>query len=151
MAENLHDNFIERDRRVEIVGKLFLDTGYSTRKISKLISLDERYDFSLSNATVADYILRYKNKHPEHAEQIDSLIEANKGSSVKNKEDIKRVLEVSKLVLMDYSIEDIATKLNASYWVVYYDIHIRLPKINNELYNEVILTLENHARNHNTR
>lgn len=149
MAEKVHDD-LERDRRVKIIGDLFLNTGLSTRNISRLISNDNSYNFKISNATVSDYIQRYRAMNEDKAEQIDSLIEANKGSSVKNPEVIKRVYKVAELVMQNYSIEDIAKLLKQKYWVIYYDIDIRLRKINSNVYENIKLLLENHARGHST-
>jgi transposase len=150
MAERLHDDF-ERIERINLVGSLFLEKGYSTRTLSKILSKDTKEGFLISNATVSTYINKYKDMHPEFAEQIDCLIEANKGSSIKNPAVIKRVLKASELVLKNYSIDDIYKSFNESYWVIYYDIHIRLPKIDPDLYNQVLAALEEHARAHNVR
>lgn len=150
MAKNLHDNYEERDKRVKIVGNMFLDSGYSTRRLSKVISDDKELDFKISNATVSTYIQMYKEKYPDKAEQIDCLIEANKGSSIDNPIDVERVYNVYSLVLKDFSIESIAKILNSSYWVIYYDINIRLPKLDMSKYREVKAVLDEHARCHNT-
>lgn len=148
MAERLFDDF-ERERRTEFVGKLFLETGYSTRTLSRIISSDERIDFKISNATVSKYINDYRDKHTEKAEQIDCLIEANKGATVDNPKDVERIYQVVKYILDDYSIQDIADKLKESYWVIYYDINIRLKKLDPGLYKKVKNTFEEHSRAHN--
>lgn len=141
MAERLHDD-VERDRRIELVGKLFLETGYSTRNLSRLISSNTTSGFKISNATISTYINEYRNKHSDKAEQIDCLIDANKGSSIDNPSIIKRVSDVAQLILSGLTIDDICNKLHESYWVIYYDINIRLLKIDNNLYNEVKKKLE---------
>lgn len=148
MAERLHDDF-ERIRRIELVGNLFLETGYSTRTLARYISTDNRLDFKISNATVSKYINDYKNKHADKAEQIDCLIDANKGSTVDNPEDVERVYKVAKYVLEDYSIQDIAHNLNVSYWTIYYDINIRLKKLDPKLFSKIKTVCDNHARSHN--
>ena len=136
MAEKLHDDS-ERLRRIELVGDLFLRTGYSNRNLSRLLSQDSNNGFKISNATVCDYIQRYRIIHSDKAEQIDSLIEANKGSSIKDHNVIKRVYKVVDLICNNYSIDEISKILNQSYWVTYYDIDIRLKKINPELYEKI--------------
>ena len=148
MAERLHDDF-ERERRMEFVGKLFLETGYSTRTLSRMISSDERIDFKISNATVSKYINDYRDKHTEKAEQIDCLIEANKGATIDNPKDVERIYKVVKYILDNYSVQDIADKLNESYWVIYYDVNIRLKKLDPELYKKVKNVFEDHSRSHN--
>ena len=75
MAEKVQTDE-ERNRRVEIVGKTFLETGLSTRKLAKYISSDPQFNFKISNATVCDYIKRYLIYHPNDMEQINSLIDA---------------------------------------------------------------------------
>ena len=149
MAEKVQDDF-ERIRRIELVGKLFLETGYSTRAISKLISNNTSFNFKISNATVFDYIQRYKYKHSDKADQIDSLIEANKSSSITDKGVCKRVYKVAELVLEGYSIEDISNMLGESYWVIYYDIDIRLRKLNSNLYNQIKEVLLEHTKSNVT-
>lgn len=140
MAETLHDDHEERNRRVEKVGNEFLNTGYSTRRLAKLLSQN---DFKISNATVSDYLQRYKTVHPDKADQIDSLIEANKGSSLKNIDVINRVYKVSELILNNHSFEEIAELFDETYWTIYYDSNIRLAKIDPKLYEEIKKTLEN--------
>ena len=135
MAEKLHDDS-ERLRRIEFVGDLFLKTGYSTRNLSRLISGDEN-GFKISNATVSDYIQRYRTLHPNKKEQIDSLIEANKGSSIKDHNVIKRVYEIVDLISQNHSLDEISKIYNQSYWVTYYDIDIRLKKLDPKLYDKV--------------
>ncbi|MBR5662832.1 MAG: sporulation transcriptional regulator SpoIIID [Bacilli bacterium] len=152
MADNLHDDFVERDRRIEIVGDLFLsEEEYSTRQISTIISNNSLYGFKISNATVSDYIQRYKNKHPEKVEEIDSLIEAKKAKSLKDINVKKRVLTAANLVLNGYSIESIATKLGETVWTIYRDVNTRLRQFDPDLYLSVKTALEMHSRNHNTR
>ena len=41
----------ERERRVEIIGEYFLETGASTREIANYISSSPDYDFEISNKT----------------------------------------------------------------------------------------------------
>lgn len=141
MAEKLHSDS-ERLRRIEIVGDLFLKTGYSTRTLALRISHDLTNGFKISNATVCDYLKRYKLLHNDKVDQIDSLIEANKGSSIKDQKVINRVYKVAELISKNYSIEDISKMFDISYWVIYYDIDIRLKKLNTKLYQETKKYLE---------
>lgn len=152
MAENLHDDFAERDRRVKIVGELFLSPEeYSTREIARIISSNELYGFKISNATVSDYIQRYKDKHPEKAEEIDSLIEAKRAKSLKDINVQKRVLKAADLLIQGYSISSIASMLNESNWTIYRDINTRLKLLDMNLYLNAKEVLELYSRNHNTR
>ena len=96
MAQTVNSD-IERERRIDFVGRLFLKSGASTRRLAKAISTSE-HGFKISNATVADYINRYREDHPEKQEQIDSLIDANKGSLLKNEDVVNRVKTVVKLI-----------------------------------------------------
>ena len=61
----------ERIRRIEIVGKYFLDTGSSTRDIADYISKNH---FDISNKTVSVYIKKYAEIHPDKSDEISELI-----------------------------------------------------------------------------
>lgn len=152
MAETLHDDYVERERRVKIVGELFLsEEEYSTREIARIISSNESYGFKISNATVSDYIQRYREKHPERAEEIDSLIEAKRAKSLKDVSVQKRVLKAADLLVIGFSIDSIAKKLNETPWTIYRDVNTRLKQLDINLYLNVKEVLELHSRSHNTR
>lgn len=144
MARRLHDDD-ERARRIELVGDIFLKTGYSTRTLSRLISNDIEHGFKISNATVSTYINEYKAKHHDKSEQIEYLISINNGSSVEDPNVVKRVYNVAKRIIDGETIDDIARKLGESYWVIYYDINLRLSQIDPKLYAEVKQTFDNHS------
>ena len=58
----------ERDRRIDLVGEYRVHTGESTRNIAKYFSFTQ---FKISNATVSDYLERYKKRHPENKAIIE--------------------------------------------------------------------------------
>ena len=66
MAANLKDEE-ERDRRIVFVGEFAKETGYSTRKLSSILSSSY---FKISNATVSDYLHRYMNMKKADADAI---------------------------------------------------------------------------------
>ena len=154
MAYNLQGDFFERQRRVDIVGNLFLgDEFLSTRKIADKISKDDTYGFKISNVTVADYIERYKKSHPERKEEIDSLIDAHTPKSFEDPEIIKRVYKAAELILSGETIESASIILHTGYWTINRDLNVRLRKLEKGkgLYLDVKAVLEEHARNHATR
>ena len=143
MASKISDD--ERKRRVYLVGTFFLEEKSSIRKTAAFFT--ENF-FSISSATVHDYLNRFINKYPNTKEQILSIIESNKEDSIEKHEVRERVLKNLKLALSGYTVEEISVRTNTSYWTVYRDLRERLPKIDEEYYKQVVLLLsENKERN----
>lgn len=143
MASKISDD--ERERRIYLVGTFFLEEKSSIRKTAAFFT--ENF-FSISSATVHDYLNRFINKYPNTKEQILSIIESNKEDSIEKHEVRERVLKNLKLALSGYTVEEISARTNTSYWTVYRDLRERLPKIDEEYYKQVVLLLnENKERN----
>lgn len=143
MASKISDD--ERERRIYLVGTFFLEEKSSIRKTAAFFT--ENF-FSISSATVHDYLNRFINKYPNTKEQILSIIESNKEDSIEKHEVRERVLKNLKLALNGYTVEEISVRTNTSYWTVYRDLRERLPKIDEEYYKQVVLLLnENKERN----
>ena len=51
---------------------------------------------------------------------------------------VKRVLKSAKLCLEGHSIEEISGILETTFWTTYRDLNVRLKKVDEELYKEVI-------------
>lgn len=141
MAQKVFDED-ERKRRIELIGEYRVMTGESTRNIARYFS--ER-EFKISNATVQDYIERYKNMHPDKKPIIDQQTLENIPKTVKDPETKIRVLKIASLILYGCSIEDVSNKTKIPYWIVYRDIKNRLPMIDKKLSDEVNKLLKNRS------
>ena len=143
MASKVSDT--EREKRIYLVGTFFLAEKSSIRKTA--VFFTENF-FSISSATVHDYLNRFINKYPNTKEQVLEIIKSNKEESVESSEVRERVLRNLKLFLSGYTVEEISVSTNTSYWTVYRDLKERLSKISEEYYNQVLVLLnENKERN----
>ena len=143
MASKISDD--ERNRRIYLVGTFFLEEKSSIRKTAAFFT--ENF-FSISSATVHDYLNRFINKYPNTKEQVLEIIKSNKEESVESSKVRERVLRNLKLFLSGYTVEEINVSTNTSYWTVYRDLKERLSKISEEYYNQVLVLLnENKERN----
>lgn len=133
MAANIKDPE-ERNRRIQLVGKYFVDTGLPTRQIASYFS--ENF-FKISNKTVYQYIRQYMKMHPEESQNIQEKIENNIEKTITDANTRKRVFLVAKLVIEGYTINEIVDILNSSNTNedkisiknVEHDIFIRLKKL----------------------
>ena len=128
----------ERLRRVILVGEHVLATGDSTRKTAQYFT---KTYFSISNCTVSDYCARYCKMRPEEVDILRGKIDENVVRDVKDEEIRKRVSTVAELFESGMTIQQIADMMNVKFWVVYRDIHTRLPLIDAALYEEKIKPL----------
>ena len=143
MASKVSDT--EREKRIYLVGTFFLEEKSSIRKTA--VFFTENF-FSISSATVHDYLNRFINKYPNTKEQVLEIIKSNKEESVESSEVRERVLRNLKLFLSGYTVEEISVSTNTSYWTVYRDLKERLSNISEEYYNQVLVLLnENKERN----
>lgn len=133
----------ERRARIQAVGDFILETGASTREAAKFFS--ENF-FSISNATVFDYLERYKRMFPNKREELLNITKNNKANSIDDEETTKRVLINAKLMLENnLTVETLAEATNTSYWTIYRDLVVRLPKIDEELYNAIKVRLKQNS------
>ena len=133
VAANFTDE--ERDERVLFVGKFFINNPVvSIRKASKYISTNF---FKISTATNHDYLERFKKLASENKQLIEEHINNNREDTIAKEEIKDRVMNNAELCLNGLTINDISKKNGVSYWTVYRDLALRLPKINISLYEQV--------------
>lgn len=142
MASKIND--IEREKRIDLVGDFFISERTTVRKTTKFFN--DNF-FSISSATVYDYLKRYINKYPSKKDIILEILSSNKEESINNETIRQRVLDNSKYALSGYTIEEISSLSNTSYWTIYRDLVERLSKIDLKLSNEVIIVLSKRKRN----
>lgn len=135
MAANLKDEE-ERNRRIILVGEFIINNpSMSTRKIAKYFS--DNY-FKISNATVHDYLVRYRKMVLENKDKIDKIMYENKGKGISDAGTVSRVKEVTKkFIEEDKTMEQIAEELNINFWTVYRDLKVRLQLLDKETYEMV--------------
>ena len=67
--------------------------------------------------------------------RIEKIMNDNRAKSIEDNNVVERVKKVTKKYLEeDKTIEQIAIELGINFWIVYRDLKIRLPLLNNELY-----------------
>ncbi len=132
MAANIKDEE-ERNRRVMMIGEFIIEhPDMSTRKTAEYFT---KNFFHISNATVYDYLERYKQMVLKNGDEIRQIMYNHKAKGINDENVINRVKIVTqKLLDEDKTVEQIATDLNIGFWTVYYDLTERLPLLSNELY-----------------
>lgn len=142
MASKIDD--IERDRRIDLIGDFFIQEKTSVRKTTKFFCNNF---FSISSATVYDYLKRYMNKYPEKKDLVLEILSNNKEDSIEEESVRNRVINNLKYALAGYTVEEISSISNTSYWTVYRDLSDRLSKIDMKLSNEIIIVFDKRKRN----
>ena len=142
MASKIDD--IERERRIDLIGDFFIQEKTSIRKTTKFFC--DNF-FPISSATVYDYLKRYMNKHSEKKDLVLEILSNNKEDSIEEESVRNRVINNLKFALSGYTIEEISSLSNISYWTVYRDLSDRLSKIDMKLSKEVIIILDKRKRN----
>lgn len=130
-----YEERIERIYKVRdyVLDKIAKNEKFSTRSISNYFTENE---FAISNNTVNIYLNSLEKLDKKNYEIIRNYLEKNKPKTI-NDNDVKiRVLQATKLLLSDYTIEEIAKELNSTPSVIYRDLTVRLPRIEK---NEIIL------------
>lgn len=119
----------ERIRRIYRVACL-AGEGMSTREISKFLSENE---FSISNATVADYINRLQKINPAMYETIKPIIDKNKPKTIKNSEEVQeRVKKVIEYLLKGLTIDEVAIIMNEKPLTIYRDLRRRVQTLSTD-------------------
>ena len=126
MASKVDD--IERERRILLVYKYYIETGLSYRKLSDYIK--EKENIYISSVTIKAYLEEMK-KHLTQ-DKIDELDDIKNSHLTNPLETNKRVLEAAKLCISGYTIDEISEKLDSSYWSIYRDLTVRLQKLDKE-------------------
>lgn len=129
MAQKVSDE--ERERRIKLVGDYVKDTEASVRQTA--LYFTENF-FSISIATVSDYLKRYEKQFPEH--EVSDIVKEKRGD-VSSKKLEQRVLLNAKLCLEGKTVEEIAALTETSYYKVYRDLTVRLKGLNTVLYDMV--------------
>lgn len=135
MAANIKDEE-ERNRRVMMIGEFIIEhPDMSTRKTAEYFT---KNFFPISNATVYDYLERYKQIVLKNGDEIRQIMYSHKAKSVEDDTVIERVMLVTReFIEKNKTVKTIAHEFDLSPWVVYYDLKIRLPLINEQLSNFV--------------
>lgn len=122
----------ERKEFVLTVAKYFVLTGKSTRQLADIFKVSNYTIHSILTKQLEQLYLETKNKdHFDLYKEVQEVLEKNKNNkSVEDKEVRKRVLEASKLLLSGKIISEIAEILQVSFYTIYRDLTVRLPKIN---------------------
>lgn len=140
MAKNLKDEE-ERNRRVIEVAEYVKKTRASTRMTAKYFTENR---FNISSATVNDYLRnRLLKLNPVLYSEINEIIKENTPKTVETVEVRKRIYSAVSLLFQDYTIEEIAEALNSTVDIIYTDLKIRLPKIEDSI--DVIKQVNSHA------
>lgn len=140
----------ERLRRVILVGEHVKMTGDSTRKTAQYFT---KTHFAISNCTVSDYCARYCKLRPAEVDILRGKIDGNIVRDISREEVRRRVDNVAKLFETGMNIQEIADAIGENFWVVYRDIHIRLPLVDSTFYEEKVKPVlhensESNLRNH---
>ena len=129
----------QRDQMIEEVGQLAEKTGLSARELSKIYK-----NGLLSHVTISNYLKIYKKCHLNS--NIDFITNNYRGN-IKDLKIQQRVLKSAELCLKGYTIDQISAELKITYRVAYDDLHIRLEKINKDIYDKVKEQLQKNKNN----
>lgn len=144
MAKTIQDDE-ERNRRIEIVGNLFLLTGYSYRRMSEYLS--KNY-FKISYVTVKDYLQRYVKMNPDKYDEVNTIIKENTTVNFKNDEGIKnRIYKEADLIEKGFSLQEIASSLFISPSVISRDMTLRLSVLDPEKSEKILEILRENSFN----
>ncbi len=141
----------EINRRVDLTGDFLIKTHLSTREIAEHFSDNSDIYFKASHVSISDYVKKYMMKYPEKENLIKDILDENKGSSLNQERILKRINDAYAFLEQGLNFEEIAYKLNESYWVIYYDIHLRLRKLDNHRYNLAKEFIKNNQKNKNKK
>ena len=129
----------QRDQMIEEVGQLAEKNGLSARELSKIYK-----NGLLSHVTISNYLKIYKKRHLNS--NIDFITNNYRGN-IKDLKIQQRVLKSAELCLKGYTIDQISVELKITYRVAYDDLHIRLEKINKDIYDKVKEQLQKNKNN----
>ena len=143
------ETFEERVERIYKVRDYVLDKIAKNEKIStrSIANYFTENEFAISNYTVDLYVNKLENLDKNSYEIIKEFLENNKPKTIDDNSVKIRVLEATKLLLKDFTVEEIAKKLNSTPATIYRDLVVRLPKVetNEALLNDVANTLTRHS------
>ncbi len=145
MARTVLDDNI-RNERIVLVGDYVKKNKTSTRKTSEFFT---KYYFTISNATVSDYITRFAKMKNSEITKIKEQIETNYKKSIKDKTVLERVLKAGEMFSSGFDIEYISKKLKADITEIYSDIYYRLQYADKKLYKEVKVLIDGNSKKKN--
>ena len=120
----------ERIKRMQMVYECVVEKKMSTRECAKYMT-DNGY--SISNATVSDYIKRMANLDSLKYQEERKIMNNNKEKTVNNSEDVRtRVKEVAVRLIGGYTYKEVAEMLNISEFTVIRDFNVRLNLLTKE-------------------
>ena len=141
----------EINRRVDLTGDFLIKTHLSTREIAEHFSDNSNIYFKASHVSISDYIKKYILKYPDKEEIIKEIEEENRGSSINKERILKRINDIYVMLEEGYNFEEISKELNESYWIVYYDIHLRLKNLDYDRYKNAKCFIKLNQKNKNKK
>ena len=105
--------------------------------------------FGISNATVSEW-MKYLLKKIDNEKylKVESILRNNQPKTIEDIEVKQRVIKVAKLIKEGFTAEEIAKSMNVTINVINEDLQTRLPRISQELYDEVkTIQLQNSKNN----
>ena len=139
----------ERKELILKVAKYAVMHEASTREVGKA--------FGFSNVTAHNYLTKGLERLCEEAptkenislyNEVKEVLDNNKAKSIEDENIKNRVVTVSELFITGLTIEEIAQKLDSTFFTIYRDLTVRLPKIENvekDLLKQVSDTLKSNS------
>ena len=131
----------ERVEKTIAIADYIIQNNSSTRKSAE--------HFGISNATVS-YLMNSLLKKINSSKylQVQKILRSNVPKTVKNQDVRNRVIKVANLIKEGFTVEEIARSMNTTINVINEDLQTRLPRISQNLYNEIkIIQLKNSRDN----
>lgn len=141
----------EINRRVDLTGDFLIKTHLSTREIAEYFSENSNIYFKASHVSISDYIKKYILKYPEKEDIIKEIAQENKGSSINRERILQRINDVYVMLKQGYNFDEISKELNESYWIVYYDIYLRLKELDYSRYKNAKNFIKLNQKNKNKK
>lgn len=131
----------ERNQITLKIADYIIKNNASTRKAAE--------HFGISNATVSEW-MKYLLKKIDNEKylKVESILRNNQPKTIEDIEVKQRVIKVAKLIKEGFTAEEIAKSMNVTINVINEDLQTRLPRISQELYDEVkTIQLQNSKNN----
>ena len=130
----------ERLRRMQRVYECVVEKNMSTRECANYLTKNE---FSISNATVSDYIKRMAKLDPSKHQEERKIMSDNKVKTIKNNEEVRtRVKDVIVYLSAGYTFKEIADMLHQTEFTVYRDFSTRINLLTKEELKSLDITEE---------
>lgn len=140
MAKTLKDEE-ERIKRIYDVYECIIK-GMSTRECADYISNSQDYYYTISNATVKDYIDRMSKIDGDKYNEMEDIIEEHTPKTVTDEEVRKRIKNVVINLAAGYNYQETADLLGISHGTAYRDYTRRLNELTREELNGLGITDE---------